>query len=431
MAAQCHRNVRLIRNAGEAPISLYLLSVVGSGDRKTSADRKAMAAIFRRQQALDREYVDKVREYEAAAAAYGMRRQKALKAAIEGDEESASDPGAIKRVLAGLGQEPLRPLEAKLVVNDPTPEGLFRDFALGQPGMVFALDEAGIFLSGQSMRSEGLQRTLATFNKLWDAGFLSRSRMGTAEERARKSPAFVPSVIRGRRLSMHLMGQPLVMARLLADAQAKDLGFLARCLVAWPESLAGTRLSKPTPEQIARWNNTLDDLAYLLLRVLERPLPIDPEATTENQLKPEVLELDPGAEQLLDDFYVFTETSQAPEGLFARIRPFASKAHEHAARLAGVLTVVTDPDATSVSEDMMLRAIRLVTWYLNEALRLIAPTVADPALDGAQELKAWAEKRPANAEPLSEREIANSGPRRFRRNVVERRNAIEALVRRG
>lgn len=44
----------------------------------------------------------------------------------------------------------------------------------------------------------------------------------------------------GRRLTLHLMAQPVVASMLLSDPLAREQGFLARCLVSFPQPTAGT-----------------------------------------------------------------------------------------------------------------------------------------------------------------------------------------------
>jgi hypothetical protein len=49
------------------------------------------------------------------------------------------------------------------------------------------------------------------------------------------------SILRGRRLSMHLMVQPEASSLFLSDPVLRDQGLLSRVLVAAPDSIAGTR----------------------------------------------------------------------------------------------------------------------------------------------------------------------------------------------
>ncbi len=71
------------------------------------------------------------------------------------------------------------------------------------------------------------------------------------------------------------------------------------------------------------------------------------------------------------------------------IRDFAAKAAEHAARIAGVLTVVEDQTATEISPAALEGALTLADWYIAEAVRLQSAARTDPRLVRAQHLLGW------------------------------------------
>ena len=70
-------------------------------------------------------------------------------------------------------------------------------------------------------------------------------------------------------------------------------------------------------------------------------------------------------------FYNAIEAEQADGKELADARPFASKAAEQAARIAGVITLFNDPEALEVGAQAMDGAIQIVGFYLNEHLRLM------------------------------------------------------------
>ncbi len=71
------------------------------------------------------------------------------------------------------------------------------------------------------------------------------------------------------------------------------------------------------------------------------------------------------------------------------MRPIRDFAAEHAARIAGVLTIVADEHAAEIPPEIMGAAVRLTTWYVDEALRLQQACRTDPALLRAQALLDW------------------------------------------
>jgi hypothetical protein len=58
-------------------------------------------------------------------------------------------------------------------------------------------------------------------------------------------------------------------------------------------------------------------------------------------------------------------------GPFEVIHSLASKLAEHAARIAGIIALVENPDAMEISEDVMGRAIEIAEFYLAEGVRIL------------------------------------------------------------
>ena len=92
-------------------------------------------------------------------------------------------------------------------------------------------------------------------------------------------------------------------------------------------------------------------------------------------------------------FYNEIEGRLGIGGIYEAIRPFASKASEHAARLAAVLQVVEDPNASIITVANVHRAIQLMRFYLGATERLITGGQLDPLLVKAQQLLDWLHKK--------------------------------------
>lgn len=67
----------------------------------------------------------------------------------------------------------------------------------------------------------------------------------------------------------------------------------------------------------------------------------------------------------------------------------ASKAAEHAARLAAVLTLFDDPCAVAVTGETMADAVTLATYYVNEAARLAEAATVSSETAEAEKLRRW------------------------------------------
>ena len=207
----------------------------------------------------------------------------------------------------------------------------------------------------------------------------------------------------GRRLSMHLMVQPDAAASFLGNGTLRDQGLLSRVLVAAPPSLAGTRFHREL--------DRADDAAIRaygarILSLLEQPLPLA--ERSRNELLPRVLPIEPDAAAALNAFGDHVEGQCASAEELGPVKDFAAKAAEHAARLAGVLTVVADAHATTINLATMADGIALADWYVNEALRLHHAGRRDPKLLRAQALLDWLRAR--NEPEVSVRDVMRLGP---------------------
>jgi len=227
-------------------------------------------------------------------------------------------------------------------------------------------------LGGHSLRDDKRMAGLSFFLKAWGAEALDSLRGGDGL-----------SVLLGRRLSLHVMVQPVILSQLLADPMAKGQGLLARCLIAQPETLAGSRLFRDVNAlenpAVARFNNRIRDLLNTTPRTWE---------TGDGfELKPTDLHMTPEARAAWIEFYNQTETAQAPGGELADARPFASKAAEHAARIAGVVAVVEGSNHIEFLH--MQGGIELAAFYLNEHLRLTGASQTDQRRSHLRTLHKW------------------------------------------
>jgi hypothetical protein len=92
-------------------------------------------------------------------------------------------------------------------------------------------------------------------------------------------------------------------------------------------------------------------------------------------------------------FHDETEKAMAPDGALEALRDVAGKAAENAARVAGVLSIVADPDASIIDADAMVAACELMTWYLAEGLRLTGLHRLSAELRNAMRLLEWLQSK--------------------------------------
>src|SRR5262249_10815202 len=107
-----------------------------------------------------------------------------------------------------------------------------------------------------------------------------------------------------------------------------------------------------------------------------------------------------------------------PEQPLASIQGLAAKAAEHAARLAGILILIADLQASAISKVYIEAGIELVQFYLNEALRLFNSASINPDLLLAEKLLLWARTR---GKPLYLRAVYQYGPNAIRDKATAHR----------
>jgi hypothetical protein len=125
------------------------------------------------------------------------------------------------------------------------------------------------------------------------------------------------------------------------------------------------------------------------------------------------------------------ELAQGLEGAFEDIKPTASKAAENTARIAGVLTLVSDPAAQRIPAAAMAQAVELTRFYLGEAVRLKTVAEQDVELSKARLLLDWLHR--TGAENVSLNALSIKAPRatRARGNAAAMRKLATVLVEHG
>lgn len=397
MAAQPHGNAQ--RDGQPIPLSLFALTVAESGDRKSAADRLALCAHHERQSALLDGYGAEQKQYRDHRDAYQCARSVILEKAKGDPETAAGELGKLK--------EPTAPPSPFILAEEPTLEGLQKSLLRGYPSQGVFSDEGGQFFGGYASRPENMLKSVAGLSKLWDGAPIIRTRAAEGESASRS----------GCRLSAHLMIQPIVASEVLSNPLMQGQGFLARFLIAWPQSLAGTRLYRDAdPNRDLRLRCYWERMAQLLA--------LAPPTNEQGDLEPNALVMDPDAKAVWVKAHDAIEMSLGRDGNLQEIKPTAAKGGESILRIAGVLAIVEKVE--DLSKPIIERAATLVNWYLGEALRLTNPVSADPQLLKAQQLLEWLIKNGWHA--FDARTLQQKGPPVARKSAKQRDALLALLV---
>ena len=394
LAVQSHADV-LIEGRRE-PLSLWAVSIAESGERKSAVDQVALAPHKQYERVQLQRYADDKADFAIASLAFETASRSVNK---------GKDPAAIKSALLDLGSAPETPINPMLLVTTPTIEGIHRLYKNGQPSIGLFHDDAGEFIGGHAMNKDNRTKSVSGLSRLWDCGEFDRVRSGDGAEK-----------FFGRRFAMHLMMQPVIAESILGDDILTGQGFLARSLLAWPSSTIGSRLyvdiDLSTDSALAAYRSRIADHLQT-----QPPLRED----SRNELEPRSLVLEAQAKILWTSIHNALERDMRDGGDFASIRAWAGKAPAQILRIAGVLTLMADPDAGVIHTDALDQAAKLMAFSLAEAVRVIGTSQVPTEIRHAEALLCWCH--------LEQTKFLHSGAAlQFGPNVIRSKRAFDNAI---
>ena len=353
VACQGHIDVQRA-NGLWGPVSLDLLAIAASGERKSSADGHMFAPIKEyelQQKALMK---DEIKQYKADYASWQAKHD-GIVSKIKSHKRGAKPTEAIEKELVDLQKmEPSRPRVPHLLLGDATPEGLAISLTKEWPSGGIFSSEGGLILGSHGMNSDSVMRNLGLLNVLWD-GAPHRITRRTSE----------PIEIRGVRLTIALQLQEQTLMEFMkkTGGLARGIGFFARFLVTFPESTQGTRKFAEAPStwpSLSKFHRRIDEILNLLLPMTE-----------EYTLTPRLMHLSPEAKNKWIEFHDAIELELRHDGELTDVRDVASKAADNAARLAALFQMF-ESGIGDVSFESMEFATKIVAWHLFEARRIFS-----------------------------------------------------------
>ncbi|WP_434782373.1 DUF3987 domain-containing protein [Ferrovum myxofaciens] len=400
LACQAHIDAKRAEKL-HGPVGVFLLTIADSGDRKSTCDGFFTQAI--------RDYVQAQAESAKPAQEIYRAELKAWKAKCDGVQEKIrqlaknNKPTAdMESALRGLEHnKPEQPRVPRLLYADATPEALAYSLSKQWPSGGVVSAEAGIVFGSHGMGKDSLMRNLGLLNQLWDGTSLTIDR--------RSSESFT---VRGARLTVALQVQEQTLREFFtrSGALARGTGFLARFLVAWPESTQGQR---PFTDPPANWPH-LAAFHRRIATILDQPVPIDEDGA----LTPAMLSLAPDAKAAWVEYYNGIERELSSSGEFYDVRDVASKSADNAARLAALFQMFEESkDAIGLAA--FRSASFIAAWHLRESRRFFVELSRPAKLTDAARLDSWLIKycQQECKHLVSTREAQRFGPIRIKENL--------------
>lgn len=382
---------------GVTPLSLYFLTLADSGERKTAADGFFFEPIRRLEKTMRQQYAECSANFESDKKIW-LAKIRGLQRRLEKESQAGRNTTAVEEELSQLMKAaPTLPVRMRFMLSDITPAALISELSLNPCTAVLHSNEAADLIKGRTMNN------LPMFNRAWDGQTLDMDRKDQADSQW----------VEGARLSTGFAVQPHALEFLCGKGgnYAREVGYLARTLVAFPNSTAGQRFvdesdnSDSLPSGILTFQSQVHQL---LLKAVERH---------HNGEARRVLTFEPQAKHRLVAFFNQIESKLNPQfGRLSPIKDFAAKAAEHAARMAAIFEMAQG-NAQTISEDSMQRALAIIKWYLWEFDRLFAKSPEEKNIEKhAEKILAWMRSKSPLAgfsapRTFTRREIQQSGPR--------------------
>lgn len=413
LAGQAHVNVARNKHL-TGPVSLFALVLADSGERKSTVDGFFTRAIREHEAAQAEIMKPEVEAYQADLQTWAAEKAGVVEK-IKAETKKEKPTADLKSRLRELEQaKPEAPKVPEFIYGDATPEALTYGLATKWPSAGVISSEAGTVFGSHGMGTDSVMRNLAALNVLWDGGTHKVSR--------RSVEGFT---VRNARLTVSLQVQLPVLIGFMGKAGdlARGSGFLARFLVAWPESTQGTRQYKEPDSYLAG----LSGFDARITQLLAEPVPFD---ETGQGVAPAMLEFCPQARGVWVRVYNLIEKQLAPFGSLADVKDVASKTADNAARIAALFHLYQNGPTGAISSHAMQSACEIAMWHLTESRRLLTELSQDPALSLAARLDAWLIERcnEQRTDRVSTRDVLQRGPSMKLRKIAQLTSVLQELI---
>ncbi len=339
-----------------SPLSLLVWIVAEPSERKSFAEEffiQPVKSWVREQLAATKtkwdQYIADMDVWEASRKGIKLHIQKLAK-----DGDRAGLEKASENLRSLIEERPKRPLVPKLHYSDATIQAITDGLQKYPTGGILT-SEGGAFFGGAGMYSDSIMGAMAVYNDLWTGSEIAIDRKGEGSV-----------MLRDVALMMSISVQPEVLRKFISKTGtlARGSGFLARPLLAMPESTQGQRLYKSPPADFPA-------LALLNDRIKEL-LSLQPAHVGEDgRLSRVTLELSEPAKAVWVRYYDASEKDQQIGGGCEFVRPEAGRSADNASRLAGIFHILEHGLEGEISRDNMVRACTIAQWHLGEAKRFL------------------------------------------------------------
>ncbi|MCC2095382.1 MAG: DUF3987 domain-containing protein [Hyphomicrobiales bacterium] len=309
-ACQQHANVEAFDGDGDDVLSLFTMTIGGSGEGKG----RAFGAYMR---AIEGWAEDRAAQAEMQQDAWDARSVEAQKklASLGGVANPRERQEMENQIIAELGPRPWLPMG---MINEATAEGLLQFVSRDRPSAMLATEEASMFFGGFAMQAENRDKMRAELSLMWEGKSFSGRNIKRGKTGAR-----------GYRFSLMLAGQPQIMEGVLRKRDDMAQGFFPRILLSNPPSMRGFRERRRDAIE-THFTNTFSER---LLEIYSH----DPHTDQSGfRILPTKIGWTDAARQAAFEADAAIEARQRPGGDLRPFGPIANRMMQMVARIAGI-----------------------------------------------------------------------------------------------
>ena len=389
IAAACQNSIDVQLPLGKiVPVSLFCVTVADSGEGKSPVDHSLLDPIrkFEAEEAKKSKLIKQ--KFKPSKVAWKLK-QKAIEKemAATAKKELLTDDAQRLELLKDELQKltyqlylhelnkPKMPKMYKLIQADITPAKIVRNLNENVPSMFISSDEGGSLFQGHAVKDLGF------FNKCWDGSPINVQRITSEDIEIDDARVSISIAVQGKLIEEYLKGR---------GRNARDIGFLPRGFFCFPMSTKGTRFVTNAQQS---WPH-LEALQARLREILDNDR-MEMDAGRKGR---RVLVFSLEAKERWVRFRNNVEADLVPGGYLSDVSDAASKIANNLARVAALFHFL-EGKTGEISEETIMQAISICSWYLEEFRRLFSnnmqmPVVQSDALALEQSIATYFYNRP-------------------------------------
>lgn len=395
-----------------SPVNLFVAIVMGSGEGKSPAFRRAMAPVLKAEERLQEQERPGVAEASVHRELLQQEKKRLEDITKRLHDRTTLEAQDAKDRLASVTCELMEspePVPPRLLLNDATPEAVQRELCDHQ-ALGWVSSEADIVAQLMGRYGQGANFDMAL--KAYDGEKQSVDRVHAGHKQGRPSTLAILTTV-----------QPVVLTDMGKHPQHLiERGLLPRFLFSVPESLMGSRMfaRSSVPDSAERaYESAIEGLVEIGPVCHDSPcIRLGEEALT-----------------AYESFYNSAETKLSPDESLGYLAPFITKLRDAVARLACILYLMRYlrvPDDPEIDVNSMERAIELARYLLSH-LRAAHRLMAGPP-DMTRHVALWDYVRRLLADSKSlqftKRDLLRKAAAKFR-SVADLDEHLAELDRRG